>query len=190
MKILLSKSKIIPRAVTKQPNFRFINGVSMKDQSFDNLFRKYYNEALLYTCSFTHNLEVAEDIVSEAYLRAIKTIDEQKDGFKYWLLKVCRNCYFDYYKKAKRLAPIDDSLPSDEFSLADRVIQKEEYKALYAAIQELDERYREVVTLYYFNGLTQKEISDMLGISSDNVKILLFRARNKLKQSLEAKYEF
>lgn len=156
----------------------------MKSSEWEVLFKKYYNEALLYVCSFCHNKSLAEDIVAESYMRAIRSIDEEKDGFKFWLLKVCRNCYFDYVRKNKRLEPIACDY-SDESALVDDVIQKEEYKALYKAIDLLQDSYREAVRLFYFDGMSVREIAEITGYSVDNVKIQLFRARAKLKEILE-----
>ena len=119
--------------------------------------------------------------------KALTSIDDERDTFKYWLFKVSRNCFFDYLRKAKRLAPMDDDIKSDERELVQGIIEKEEYRALYDAIARLKENYREVVLLYYFDGLSVSEIADITGQSTDNVKVLLFRARAKLKQFLEAK---
>lgn len=158
----------------------------MKSSEWENLFKKYYNEALLYVCSFCHNKTLAEDIVAEAYMRAIRSIDEDKDGFKFWLLKVCRNCYFDYVRKNKRLEPIYAEY-QDDSALIDEIIQKEEYRALYRAIDLLQDHYREALRLYYFDGMSVKEIANITGYSVENVKIQLYRARNKLKEILEDK---
>ncbi len=158
----------------------------MKNAAFEKLFKRYYNEAILYVCSLTHSLPLAEDIVQEAFSRALTSIDEERDSFKYWLFKVSRNCYFDYLRKAKRVAPLDEALSSDERDLVQSVIQKEEYRALYSAIGKLKNNYREVVLLYYFDGLSVSEIADITGQTTDNVKVLLFRARTKLKSILEA----
>lgn len=156
----------------------------MKSSEWEDLFKKYYNEALLYVCSFCHNKTLAEDIVAEAYMRAIRSIDEEKDGFKFWLLKVCRNCYFDYIRKNKRLEPINCDC-QDESALVDDIIQKEEYKALYKAIELLQDNYQEAVRLFYFDGMSVREIAEITGYSVDNIKIQLYRARNKLKEILE-----
>lgn len=156
----------------------------MKSSEWENLFKKYYNEALLYVCSFCHNKTLAEDIVAEAYMRAIRSIDEEKDSFKFWLLKVCRNCFFDYARKNKRLEPINNDYQDDK-TLVDEIIQQEEYRALYKAIDLLSDSYREVVRLYYFDGMSVREIAEITGYSSENVKIQLYRARNKLKEILE-----
>ena len=157
----------------------------MKSTAWENLFRKYYNEALLYVSSFCHNRALAEDLVQEAYMRAIRSIDEEKDGFKFWLFKVCRNLYFDTLRKNKKVEAITSDMPSNE-SLVDDVIQKDEYRALYKAISLLKDDFREIVRLYYFDSMSVKEIASIVDESVDNVKIKLYRARLKLKDILEA----
>ena len=157
----------------------------MKSTAWENLFRKYYNEALLYVFSFCHNRALAEDLVQEAYMRAIRSIDEEKDGFKFWLFKVCRNLYFDTLRKNKKVEAITSDMPSNE-SLVDDVIQKDEYRALYKAISLLKDDFREIVRLYYFDSMSVKEIASIVDESVDNVKIKLYRARLKLKDLLEA----
>lgn len=162
----------------------------MKAAAFEALFKRHFNEAMLYVCSLTHDRYLAEEIVQEAFSRAFVSIDEERDTFKFWLFKVCRNCYFDYLRKAKRMSPINEAVTSGEEELAAGVIKNEEYRALYRAIGALKENYREVVMLFYFEGLSVNEIADLVGISADNVKVQLFRARTKLKQILEAENEF
>lgn len=157
----------------------------MKSTAWENLFRKYYNEALLYVFSFCHNRALAEDLVQEAYMRAIRSIDEEKDSFKFWLFKVCRNLYFDTLRKNKKVEAITSDMPSNE-SLVDDVIQKDEYRALYKAISILKDDFREIVRLYYFDSMSVKEIASIVDESVDNVKIKLYRARLKLKDILEA----
>lgn len=157
----------------------------MKSTAWENLFRKYYNEALLYVFSFCHNRALAEDLVQEAYMRAIRSIDEEKDGFKFWLFKVCRNLYFDTLRKNKKIEGLVADMPSNE-SLVDDVIQKDEYRALYKAISLLKDDFREIVRLYYFDSMSVKEIASIVDESVDNVKIKLYRARLKLKDILEA----
>lgn len=156
----------------------------MKNEVLERLIKKHYNEALLYVYSFCHNRSLAEDIVQESFVRAFRSIDEEKDGFKYWLFKVCRNCYFDYLRKNKRLEAIQDDF-ADENDLVDSVIQKDEYRALYKAISLLKESYREIVRLFYFDGMSVKEIASILDTSIENVKVQLYRTRLKLKEILE-----
>lgn len=162
----------------------------MKNEALERLYKKYYNEAMLYVYSFCRNRALAEDIVAEAFFRAFRRIDEEKDSFKYWLFKVCRNCYFDHLRKTKRTEQVDDLEVSDDGNLVEDLIQNEEYIALYNAISLLKGNYQEVIRLFYFDGLSVREISGITDMSEDNVKVLLYRARIKLKEIMEAKNEF
>ena len=157
----------------------------MKNEAFERLFKRYYNEAKLYLTALCRNEALAEDIVSESFVKAFALIDEEKESFKFWLLKVCRNAYFDYLKKAKRLSPVYDNMRSDEADLAEKVIEDEEYRALYRAIALLKDSYREVILLYYFDELSVSEIAGITGQTVQNVKVLMYRARIKLKEILE-----
>lgn len=157
----------------------------MKNEALENLFKKYYNEAKLYVVTLCHDAGLAEDIVSESFYKAFTKIDEEKDSFKYWLLKACRNAYFDHLKKVKKVTELNDNLRADEEDLASRIIKKEEYQALYRAISLLKDNYREIILLYYFDELSVSEIAGITEQSIENVKVQMYRARMKLKEILE-----
>ena len=157
----------------------------MKNDAFERLFIKYYNQAKLYVTALSRNEALAEDIVSESFVKAFNLIGEEKESFKFWLLKVCRNAYFDYLKKARRHGPVHDNMRGDDADLAEKVIEDEEYRALYRAIALLKDNYREVILLYYFDELSVSEIAGITGQTVQNVKVLMYRARMKLKEILE-----
>lgn len=157
----------------------------MKNEAIERLFKKYYNEAKLYVAALCHDEALAEDIVSESFYKAFTRIDEEKESFKFWLLKVCRNAYFDYLKKNRRLSAVHDNMAADTADLAEKVIEDEEYRALYHAIALLKDNYREVILLYYFDELSVSEIAGITEQSVQNVKVLMYRARMKLKEILE-----
>ena len=157
----------------------------MKNDAFERLFKKYYNEAKLYVTALSRNEALAEDIVSESFVKAFNLIDEEKESFKFWLLKVCRNAYFDYLKKNRRLSALHDNMAADTADLAEKVIEDEEYRALYRAIALLKDNYREVILLYYFDELSVSEIAGITEQSVQNVKVLMYRAMMKLKEILE-----
>lgn len=156
----------------------------MKKEALENLFRKYYNEAKLYVVTLCHDLSLAEDIVSDSFYKAFTKIDEEKESFKFWLFKVCRNAYFDHLKKTKRLSELNDNLGRDD-DLAARVIKNEEYQSLYRAISLLKPNYREIILLYYFDELSVSEIAGITDQTVENVKVQMYRARMKLKDILE-----
>ncbi len=156
----------------------------MRNHEIQTLFEKYYNDALLYTLSLTKNHAVAEDIVSNSFFKAIKTIDYKINNFKPWLIKVCRNEYLNYLRKQKRITELDDKVKDEGQSIIDHIIKGEEYRALYKTMSLLKPLHKEVLTLFYFENMSVKEIANILGKNENVIKVTLYRARESLKDIL------
>lgn len=155
----------------------------MKHDVIEDLFLKYYNDALLYTLSLTKNYPLAEDIVADAFYTALKSSNEVHN-FKPWLLKVCKNLFLNSLRKNKRLQAFDESLADENENVLDKIIKREEYRALYHAISLLNSSHREVITLFYFEDMSIKDMSLVTGKSEAVVKVTLYRAREALKKIL------
>ena len=158
----------------------------MKTDIVDDLFKKYYNEALLYTMALCSSQTTAEDIVQSAFFKALQTSDNEIHSFKAWLLAVCRNEYFTLLRRGKFLSGTepDENAADLRESALDEIIRQEEYQALYRAIAELRKEQREVIVLFYFSRLSVRQISGITGNSESNVKVLLYRARAALKKEM------
>ena len=159
----------------------------MKSDIIDQLFSQYYNEALLYTISLCRNRTIAEDVVSNAFFKALTLADDSIRDFKPWLLTVCRNEFISVCRKNSRFTgeEIPEDLADDREEVIEGVIHREEYRSLYRAIGLLPDAQKEVVTLFYFSGLPVNSISEITGKSETNIKVLLCRARDKLRTILE-----
>lgn len=159
----------------------------MKSDVIDQLFSQYYNEALLYTISLCRNRTFAEDIVSNAFFKALTLSEDSIRDFKPWLLTVCRNEFISICRKNSRFTgeEIPEDLADDQEEVIEGIIRKEEYRSLYRAIGLLPDTQKEVLTLFYFSRLSIKSISEITGKSETNVKVLLCRARDKLRSIME-----
>ena len=159
----------------------------MKSDIIDQLFSQYYNEALLYTISLCRNRTIAEDVVSNAFFKALTLADDSIRDFKPWLLTVCRNEFISVCRKNSRFTgeEIPEDLADDREEVIEGIIRREEYRSLYRAIGLLPDAQKEVVTLFYFSGLPVKSISEITGKSETTIKVLLCRARDKLRTILE-----
>ena len=159
----------------------------MKNDLIDELFKKYYNEAVLYTISLCGEKVLAEDIVSEAFFKALASADDSIKNFKPWLLTVCRNEYLMHCRKRSKISDdeISEEMTAQEDETLNRIIRQEEYRALYHAISVLPDSQKEPIVLFYFNRLSVKEIANVIGKSEANVKVLLHRAREELRKNLE-----
>ena len=156
----------------------------MKHDIIEELFSKYYNDILLYALSLTKNYPLAEELVSDAFYTALKTADDEVNNFKAWILKVLRNLYLNRLRKNKRLEELDENMADMSEGALEIIIRKEEYRALYHAISLLNPSHKEVITLFYFEDLSIRDIALVTGKSEAVIKVTLFRGREALKKIL------
>lgn len=149
----------------------------------EQLFKKYYNDVLLYAMSLTKNASEAEDLVSEAFFKALAAIDDVKN-FKAWILKVCRNLFLNKRRKHSKIVELSEDM-SDESDVLQQIVKDENYRALYNAIGLLPQNLKEVILLFYFEDMRVDAISLIVGKSESNVKVMLYRGREQIKQILE-----
>lgn len=165
----------------------------MKSDAVEELFKLYYNDALLYALTVAGDRQTAEDAVMSAFYKALATADGKILDFKSWLLRVCRNEVYSKLRKSRRLVRISEeertALKDESESAIERIIREEEYRALHRAMGRLGAGSKEVLTLYYFESMGIREISEILSKSPEAVKVALFRARSELKKNMEAIYE-
>ena len=159
----------------------------MEPDIVDQLFSQYYNDALLYSVSLCRNRTVAEDIVSNAFFKALSMSDNSIRDFKPWLLTVCRNEFISICRKERHFTgeEIPENLADDREEVIESIIRREEYRSLYRAINLLPAAQKEALMLFYFSGLSIKKIAEVTGKSETNTKVLLCRAREKLRTLME-----
>ena len=137
----------------------------------------------------------AEDLVQEAYLRALRYQHSYQTGtnMKAWLFAIMRNLFWDRFKGGR---PEDVSLDGDgEFALYDTlkdpsaVPEAEVLDGIAAdevvrAVEKLPELHREVVLLVDVEGFSYKDAAEVLGVPIGTVMSRLHRARRQLQRSL------
>lgn len=124
----------------------------------------------------------AEDAVQEVFLR-LYTAEKPFEGEEHlrrWLIRVTVNICKDALKSPwrKRRVPLE-SVPDQP------VFDRPEERELYQTVLALPEKYRTVLDLYYCEGLSTKEIADLLGLRQSAVTTRLSRGRELLKQALK-----
>ena len=157
----------------------------MHPDVLEQLFREHYNSALLYALSLAKDRSTAEELVSTAFYKALKSDDKEIVSFKSWLLTVVRNTFLSQARKWWRQAELSEHLHDDGEELLEKIIKDEEYRALYHALSLLPPLQNEMITLFYFENLSMREIAKVVKKSESNVKTTLCRARMKLKELLE-----
>lgn len=156
----------------------------MKNDELKEVYYKLYHQLFLYALSLTKNKADAEDLVSNAFVKAILSFD--KGDIKPWLYKVLKNEFYNYRKRKKRI--IEDyefERVSDNKDLLKDIIKDERRQWLYAEIYALKEPEREVMLLSLQGDLNDESIAEIIGISVQNVRVIRFRVKNKLKEKYE-----
>ena len=156
------------------------------------------DESLLLYLDAAHNLarwlmgnpSDAEDVVQEAYLRALAAAERFRGGDeRAWLLSIVRNgCYSSYRRqRVRRAEDFDETRHSDPGatpSPEQLALEGDTSRRVRSAVEELALEFREVIVLREFEGLSYKEIADVVEAPIGTVMSRLSRARAHLQAAL------
>ncbi len=160
------------------------------NQDLELLYGRYYKSAFLYTLSLCNNREIAEDIVSDAFVKAYLTLSDGHPSFQYWLMRVCKNLWIDCLRRQKRNAVNSEEVLmvlADKETPEENLLRDERLSTLYHCIRKLSPPEKEVLIFHYFSNLPLGEIAQMLQVTPGSIKTRIFRARQSLKKLLEEK---
>jgi RNA polymerase sigma factor (sigma-70 family) len=137
----------------------------------------------------TRNKRDAEDVVQDAYLRAVRFFPRFGGGDpRAWLLKIVRNTFYTWMHANR---PLQNAVVFDE-DFADSgvpnpeeiVLQDDSSTLVRKALGELSPRFREVLLLRELEGMSYREIAEITGMPAGTVMSSLSRARSRLRQVL------
>ncbi len=168
----------------------------MTDKELEHIYNEAYRPVYWTAYSFLKNEQDAEDVVQDTFISFITSYGDLKDTSKAVALlkKIAANKCLDRIKLTKTSAVEDEffenieAVPED--FLPESIIESEQMRKIVMDIIEktLSEDIRRTLILFYFNELTTKEISDLLGIPQGTVLWRLNFAKKKIKKEVE-KYE-
>lgn len=173
------------------------NVLSGDTRSYSIIIDNYKNLVFTLACKILKNHEDAQDLTQEVFIKVFSALNTfKKDAnFSTWIYSITYNLAISQIrmnKTQKRFVQTEeineDMNVKDENKLIDQIlINYENINLLNQALNQLDEESNAILTLFYFNESNIEEISNIMNISTSNVKIRLFRARKKLLLILEKK---
>lgn len=140
----------------------------------------------------TLNPTEAEDIVQDTLIKVWSKRDswQEIDNIEAFSLTVCRNLSLDRVKKAdNRNASLDDlpaESPDSSSNPQELLIQQDRISLVRKLMDDLPEKQRSCMQLRDFEGKSYKEIAQVLGISEEQVKVNIFRARQTVRQTFKS----
>jgi RNA polymerase sigma-70 factor (ECF subfamily) len=185
------------------------------EAAFMELIDRYGAMMLRVAQMYVRDRATAEEVVQETWLAVLNGIDrfEERSSLKTWLFRILTNRAKTRGERDGRMVPFsslagadteadEPSVDPDRFfgpdsprpgawaapPIAwpeDRLLERETLGVIEMAIDELPEAQREVILLRDIDGWTPMEVSDVLGITDGNQRVLLHRARSKVRMALE-----
>lgn len=158
--------------------------------SFDDLYQQYYPRVLGYLRFRTGTVDVAEELVSLVFERALTHFaDLQVPGAAgAWLFRIARNCVSDYFRRHQSDLSLDALVAGNhpcERSPEEVIVAREERRLLLTQLNQLSEREREVIGLKFVACLHNREIARVLHMPEGTVSSLLHRALARLRDALD-----
>lgn len=136
--------------------------------------------------SWCHNASLADDLVQETMLKAMKKADSLRDQstLDTWLYRILLNNWHDHLRAQGRNTELFDVGDDNQVEHADSYQQSQIVGRVRASVERLPMSLREVVTLADFAGFSYAEIAEIVDIPIGTVMSRLYRARQNLKEQL------
>lgn len=166
-------------------------------KSFSVLVDRYKDFVFTLALRMLKNREEAEEVSQDTFIKTYKSLDKFKGDSKFstWIYRVCYNTCLDRIKKNKKY--IND-VEINEFTAHEvktienaltKIEAKEKEDAIQRCIAMLPSEDSFLLTLYYFDDLSLDEMSKVVGITANSIKVKLFRCRKKLASILRSQLE-
>jgi RNA polymerase sigma-70 factor (ECF subfamily) len=167
--------------------------------AFAKLYDQYYPRIFGYILRRSANLEAAQDITSETFLKALGKLWQfrwRNVSFSSWLYKIASNEINQYFRKAEYKKSISlEELHEQGFELLsphdpeselieaqEKLKQHQDFLEIQKKITKLPAKYQEVIALRFFEKKQINEIAEILGKREGTIKSLLHRAVEKLRE--------
>jgi RNA polymerase sigma-70 factor, ECF subfamily len=181
-------------------------------QVFSDLVERWGGVMLRLALSHIHNRAIAEEVVQEAWLTVLRSLDrfEGRSSLRTWVLGIVVNVARSHARREGRTipppsetgAPVVDPtrfLPSDHLrwphhwavepvlwrTPEEHLLEGETRQVILEAIEALPAAQREVLVLRDVEGFTAQDVCNILGLSDTNQRVLLHRARSRVRNALE-----
>ena len=188
-----------PRATQREDELLVGEALRGESGSFDTLVKRYQSIVYAVTYRLVQNREDALDIAQDVFVKAFRSLHmwQPTGAFKSWLLRIATNMSIDHLRRRSRmpgfvetdalgrLGPeaVDERARIKEPS--ERVSDLELGSVIRTAVDRLPGRQRTVFILRHYQGLSLKEIAEIMKCTEGTIKTHLFRATGKLRNELD-----
>ncbi|MBT2639889.1 sigma-70 family RNA polymerase sigma factor [Bacillus sp. ISL-39] len=163
-----------------------------REEAIVDLMERFGTDVLHLAYSYVRNRQTAEDLAQEIFLKCYQKFDtfEGNSQIQTWLYRIASNHCKDYLKSwhHRRVLVTDyisAKLAGHHDGPESQLVRNTDNKELIEAMFKLPVKYREVIFLFYYQELSQKEIAEVCGLNLSTLKSRLTRAKVLLKEILQ-----
>ena len=159
----------------------------MNKEKFKEKYDLYSQELMNISYGYTKNKEDSLDIIQNVFYKLFVNdkVFESNDDEKYYLIRLTINECKDLIRKKSKIVSLNNNLINNIPLTNDSNNEDLKLEKLALKVKELNNKYKTVIILFYYDSLPIKEISKILNLSVNTIKKRLERARNILKKEME-----
>lgn len=158
---------------------------------FEKIYRTYFKDVFLYIRRLSDNEHMAEEITSETFYKAMRSIDSFRGDcdIRVWLCQIAKNCYYTYLKKQRQVDSFEDAIfanmPAQDETVEERLLRQDEAMQIQQILHDIPDPYKEVFMWRVFAELNYKQIGQLFGKSENWACVTYHRARKMIRERLE-----
>ncbi len=182
--------------MTEQEKKLIKNAQEGDNMAFQEIMKIHGQKMLGLAFKFTKNHQDAEDLYQETFLKIYKNLQSFRfeSEFSTWAYRVLANLAYNSFRKQKTNMTVDmedgerdmwETIPGDERDNADAEVYTESLREqIYSALSQLSPKQKTVFIMKHYEGKKIKDIAGVLGTTEGTIKKYLFRATQKMRQTL------
>jgi len=164
-----------------------------KTNAFTDIVERHKDHAFNLALRICGNREEAEEIAQDAFMKAFRSLNSfrMKSSFSTWLYRIVYNTSVSLVRTRKKGILSLEEFPADATDFIGNNTSEEDAEIEYRnslvnfALQKLNEDERAIITLFYYEEMNTDEIAEITGLGKSNIKVRLFRARQKMSEVIE-----
>jgi RNA polymerase sigma-70 factor, ECF subfamily len=151
--------------------------------AFATLVERYWERLYRWLCRLTRDGTTAEDLTQETFLKAYSALERFKAGtnFRAWIFRIGHNNFVNHRRANRHTRhPLVPEIAEDPHGPVGDMLSREALKLIAEAVAKLPSDFRGALTLRVEEGLSFREISEVLSITEETARWRVFKARQKL----------
>ncbi|MBN2131763.1 MAG: sigma-70 family RNA polymerase sigma factor [Sedimentisphaerales bacterium] len=159
--------------------------------AFEDIFQRFQPRLRYYIRRMDAVNGRVEDVLQEIWVKVVRRIGSLRDrkAFVAWLYRIARNEVYGRAKDRDPFVTLTDEhleLPAD---VVEPTFDQEDAARLHEALQRLKYHHREILTLYFLEELSHRQIAEILGIRCNSVRTRIYYAKQALRKEMGASHE-